>query len=168
MARSTISSCELCDGDGGATIFRSAKWRVVRVEGPEGDAFPGFCRVIWNEHVRELTDLSSTDRHLFMDVVFRLEAALRTSLSPHKMNVASLGNLTPHLHWHVIPRYADDPAFPKPIWAVALTSALTPGASLATLAKNRGSQGNTGTQANTGIRDREGWEEAVRRALESV
>ena len=144
--------CDLCDGDGGATIFRAGKWRVVRVTGIEGEAFPGFCRVIWNEHIRELTDLAPADRHQFMDIVFCVEAALRATLAPHKVNVASLGNLTPHLHWHVIPRFVDDPAFPKPIWAVTLTA----DSSLATLAKSRGSQ------------DGSEWEEAVRRALEFV
>jgi diadenosine tetraphosphate (Ap4A) HIT family hydrolase len=49
--------------------------------------------------------------------VFCVEAALRPSLNPDKINLASLGNMTPHLHWHVIPRYANDATFPKPIWA---------------------------------------------------
>ena len=158
MGASQTSPCELCDGDGGAPIFRAAKWRVVRVEGADGDAFPGFCRVVWNEHIRELTDLSAADRQEFMDAVFRVETALRASLSPHKMNVASLGNLTPHLHWHVIPRFIDDPAFPKPIWAVNLSTLapLTADSSLATLANSR----NTGKSG--------AWVEAVRRALESA
>jgi diadenosine tetraphosphate (Ap4A) HIT family hydrolase len=34
--------------------------------------------------------------------------------------VASLGNVVPHLHWHVIPRYADDAHFPAPVWATAV------------------------------------------------
>jgi diadenosine tetraphosphate (Ap4A) HIT family hydrolase len=49
-------------------------------------------------------------------VVFEVEAALRELLQPQKINLASLGNLTPHLHWHVIPRFVDDPHFPLPIW----------------------------------------------------
>ncbi len=152
MSHTLVHGCELCDADGGEMLFRATQWRVVRVTGAEGDAFPGFCRVIWNEHVRELTDLAPHDRQQFMEVVFKVEKVLRTSLSPHKMNVASLGNLTPHLHWHVIPRFTDDPAFPKPIWAVDLTAA----AGLDTLsAKHR-----------RGAEDG-GWEIAVRRALES-
>ena len=153
MSHRTMHGCELCDADGGTVIFRRQKWRVVRVTGAEGDAFPGFCRVIWNAHVKELTDLAPADRQQFMEVVFQVEAALRASLAPHKMNVASLGNLTPHLHWHVIPRFADDPAFPRPIWAVSLAAA----ASLDTLV----------VKHRRGTEDGE-WEKAVRRALESV
>ena len=120
--------CELCEGDGGELIVRREKWRLVRITGADGDAYRGFCRVVWNEHIKELTDLSAADRQIFMEAVFALESVLREALQPEKMNVASLGNLTPHLHWHVIPRFSDDPAFPKPIWAIA-----TPPASLGTL-----------------------------------
>ena len=110
--------CELCEGDGGELIVRREKWRLVRITGADGDAYRGFCRVVWNEHIKELTDLSAADRQIFMEAVFALEKILREVLQPEKMNVASLGNLTPHLHWHVIPRFRDDPAFPKPIWAI--------------------------------------------------
>ena len=148
--------CEFCEGDGGPIIFRSDKFRVIRVDGPDGDAFAGYTRVVWNDHVRELTDLSPGDRNAFMQAVFAVEGALRKSLSPHKMNVASLGNLTPHLHWHIIPRYTDDPAFPKPVWALP-AGALTADPSLATLAVRQARE----------VRDVQ-WQEAVRRALESV
>ncbi len=109
-------TCELCDSIGGEELFRDAKLRVVAVTGAES-VYCGFCRVIWNTHVKELTDLSRDDRNQFMDAVYRVETALRSSLVPDKMNIASLGNVTPHLHWHVIPRFKDDVAFPKPIWA---------------------------------------------------
>jgi diadenosine tetraphosphate (Ap4A) HIT family hydrolase len=72
--------------------------------------------VIWNAHVREMTDLDPIDREHLMRVTFAVEAALRARLLPLKMNLASLGNQTPHLHWHVIPRFADDSHFPQPVW----------------------------------------------------
>jgi diadenosine tetraphosphate (Ap4A) HIT family hydrolase len=55
--------------------------------------------------------------------VFAVEGSLRATLAPDKVNVASLGNLTPHLHWHVIPRFADDPHFPHSVWAQPQRSA---------------------------------------------
>ncbi len=51
-----------------------------------------------------------------MRIVLVLEAILREQLKPHKINLASLGNMTPHLHWHVIPRFEADPHFPLPVW----------------------------------------------------
>ena len=109
-------SCELCDSDGGALIWRDGRSRVVRIDEP---GYPGFCRVVWNTHVAEMTDLADADRAHFMRVVFALEAALRELLRPDKINLASLGNFTPHLHWHVIPRFRDDPHYPNPIWGAA-------------------------------------------------
>jgi len=113
-------TCELCDQPGGDVVWRDARCRVVRVEEP---GYPGFCRAIWNAHVGEMTDLAAEDRAHFMRVVFALEAALRDCLRPEKINLASLGNMTPHLHWHVIPRYRDDPHFPNPIWGAPLRPA---------------------------------------------
>jgi diadenosine tetraphosphate (Ap4A) HIT family hydrolase len=51
-----------------------------------------------------------------MRVVLAVEEAVREAMMPDKMNLASLGNVTPHVHWHVIPRFADDRHFPSPVW----------------------------------------------------
>jgi len=79
--------------------------------------FPGFTRVIWNDHVREMTELDADSRHCLMQAVFAVESAQRETLAPAKINLASLGNVTPHLHWHVIPRFADDSHFPQTVWS---------------------------------------------------
>ena len=64
-----------------------------------------------------MTDLTEAERMHLMEVVFAVESVLREQLDPAKINLASLGNVVPHLHWHVIPRYDDDPHFPQPIWS---------------------------------------------------
>lgn len=110
-------SCGLCDSDGGVLLWRCELLRVVRVDDAD---YPMFCRVIWNAHVREMTDLEDAQRQHFMRVVFAVEQVLRNLLKPAKINLASLGNQTPHLHWHVIPRFIDDRHFPQPVWAVPL------------------------------------------------
>ncbi|MGE0558200.1 MAG: HIT family protein [Burkholderiales bacterium] len=105
--------CDLCLTPGGTVLWQDARCCVVHVEEP---GYPGFCRVIWNSHVREMSDLSETDRTHCMRIVFATERVLRQALKPDKINLASLGNLVPHVHWHVIPRFADDPHFPQPVW----------------------------------------------------
>jgi diadenosine tetraphosphate (Ap4A) HIT family hydrolase len=110
------SACELCSQAGGEVVHQAGKFRVVLVDDA---AYPGFCRVMWNEHVREMTDLPAADRALLMDAVWRVEAALRETMAPVKLNLASLGNMVPHLHWHLIPRFADDTHFPAPVWGQA-------------------------------------------------
>jgi diadenosine tetraphosphate (Ap4A) HIT family hydrolase len=110
-------ACELCEQDGGLLLWRSEKLRVIRVIDAN---FPGFYRVIWNAHVAEWTDLVPADRSLLMQTVAKVETLLRHALQPTKINLASLGNVVPHLHWHVIARFADDSHFPNPIWGQAL------------------------------------------------
>jgi len=115
----TLSSaaCELCDAAGGETLWRDDFCRVVLVADPD---YPGFCRVILNRHVSEMTDLESGARERLMRVVFATEAAVRRVMQPDKINLASLGNMVPHLHWHVIPRYAHDRHFPNSVWGEPL------------------------------------------------
>jgi diadenosine tetraphosphate (Ap4A) HIT family hydrolase len=66
-----------------------------------------------------MTDLAPADRSAVMSAVWAVETAVREVMQPEKINVASLGNMTPHVHWHVIPRYLDDAHFPSPVWAEA-------------------------------------------------
>jgi diadenosine tetraphosphate (Ap4A) HIT family hydrolase len=107
-------TCELCIHLGGALLWQGESCRVVLVDDQD---YPGYCRVIWQQHIREMTDLSAVERAHFMVVVFAVETAIRAVMHPDKINLASLGNVTPHLHWHLIPRYAQDVHFPLPIWA---------------------------------------------------
>jgi diadenosine tetraphosphate (Ap4A) HIT family hydrolase len=107
-------TCELC-ATTGVALWQDARCRVIHVEEP---GYPGFCRVIWNTHIREMSDLSAADREHCMRVVFAVERVLRAAMHPDKINIASLGNMVAHLHWHVIPRFVDDPHFPQPIWGV--------------------------------------------------
>ena len=109
-----MASCEFCESPGGAVLWQNALCRVVRVDEPD---YPGFCRVILKRHAREMTDLDEGERDGLMRVVYAVEAAVRETMRPDKMNLASLGNMTPHVHWHVIPRFADDRHFPTPVWA---------------------------------------------------
>ena len=106
--------CELCETVGGELLWQGERLRIVHVSEP---GYPGYCRVIWEAHVKEMTDLEDEDRAHMMDVVFAVESVLREQLAPVKVNLASLGNQVPHLHWHVVPRFSDDPHFPQPIWS---------------------------------------------------
>ena len=110
-----VAGCELCDLSAPAVVDND-KFAVILVDDAN---YPGFARVIWKDHVREVSDLADADRLLLNDAVYKLELAVREVMQPLKVNVASLGNVVPHLHWHVIPRYADDAHFPAPVWAQA-------------------------------------------------
>lgn len=108
--------CELCNLAVPA-VWAGEKFSVIVVDDAN---YPGFCRVIWHDHVREMSDLAVDDRLLVNEAVFQVEQAVREVMQPLKVNLASLGNVVPHLHWHIIPRYADDAHFPAPVWAQAV------------------------------------------------
>ncbi len=109
-------SCPLCEEDGGALVWRGEKLRVIRAQEA---GFPAFYRVVWAAHVAEFSDLSAADRTHCMEAVTVVEQALRQHLAPTKVNIAALGNMVPHLHWHVIARFDWDSHFPAPVWAAA-------------------------------------------------
>lgn len=108
------ATCPYCEGAGGTLVWSDDRCRVVLIE---DSPFAGLCRVVWHDHVKELSDLADADRDHLLGVVAATERAIRDLLTPDKINLAALGTAMPHLHWHVVPRYADDSHFPEQIWA---------------------------------------------------
>ena len=109
-----MKTCMLCETQREPVLWRDRSCRIILARDPD---HPAFCRVIWSRHVVEMTDLNPRQRQHLLTVVFTLERVLRSLMAPVKINLASLGNQVPHLHWHVIPRFADDAHFPAPIWS---------------------------------------------------
>ena len=120
IPENSADRCELCTSPGGELLHQAAQFRVVLVD---DENYPGFCRVIWSAHVKEVTDLPELDRMLLMDVLWQVEQVVRDVMQPEKINLASFGNMVPHVHWHIIPRYVDDAHFPQPVWGQAQRSA---------------------------------------------
>jgi diadenosine tetraphosphate (Ap4A) HIT family hydrolase len=114
-------NCPLCDSPGGEMLWQDDFCRIVLVT--DNLDYPGFCRVILNQHVKEMTDLAPEERDRLMSVVWKTEQAVRDVLHADKINLASLGNVVPHLHWHVVPRFLHDRHFPNPIWGEAMREA---------------------------------------------
>ncbi len=113
-----MTNCVLCKyelkPEEGEVIWRGDDCRIILVNDPD---LPGFCRVIWNRHVAEMTDLTYSEREHLMALVFAVEEAMRQVMHPDKINIAALGNMVPHIHWHVIPRFKDDAFFPGSAWS---------------------------------------------------
>ena len=128
----TQPACPLCHlpppPADSALLYAHPRWRVVDAQEP---SFPGFTRIIWRDHVQEMTDLPVSDQQELMTVVLAVETVMRQKLSPDKINLASLGNQVPHLHWHVIPRWQDDASFPQSVWTPAVQPAIADTARLA-------------------------------------
>ncbi|MFT3664447.1 HIT family protein [Piscinibacter sp.] len=107
------AGCVLCHEAGGVPLWQDAAWRVIRAEDAD---FPAFYRVIARHHVGEFSALLAPERARCMDLVCAVERVLIEQLRPAKVNLAALGNMVPHLHWHVVARFAWDSHFPQAVW----------------------------------------------------
>ena len=126
------SSCALCQPSQLLTLWQDDFCRVVLLNDTD---YPTYCRVELKAHVKEMTDLVPADRARTMKVVFAVETALREVIQPDKINLASLGNKTPHMHWHIIPRFESDKHFPNSHWGEATQTGEQPAFSLSKLAE---------------------------------
>lgn len=108
-----MALCPLCEPVSQDILWQDDFCRVVLLHDAD---YPAYCRVELSAHIKEMTDLPPADRARTMKVVFAVEAAMREVIRPDKINLASLGNKTPHMHWHVIPRFESDKHFPNSHW----------------------------------------------------
>ncbi len=107
--------CELCQFDYTRALWQNDKFFIIAVQ---DEKFPGYVRLIWKEHVAEMTDLEAQDRLMIWKALDIIETCMRKHMHPDKINLAEFGNMVPHLHWHIIPRYTDDSHFPESIWGL--------------------------------------------------
>jgi diadenosine tetraphosphate (Ap4A) HIT family hydrolase len=110
-------TCALCQPCPHPILWQDQFCRVVLLNDAD---YPAYCRVELLAHIKEMTDLVPAERARMMKTVFAVELALREMFNPDKINLASLGNKTPHIHWHVIPRFENDRHFPNSHWGEAV------------------------------------------------
>ncbi|WP_029147754.1 HIT family protein [Methylophilus sp. 5] len=108
-----MRDCPLCVATSQDLLWQDDFCRVVLLHDAD---YPAYCRVELLAHIKEMTDLPPADRARTMKVVFAVESAVREVIQPDKINLASLGNKTPHMHWHVLPRFEGDKHFPNSHW----------------------------------------------------
>lgn len=80
--------------------------------------FPWIILVPRVDGAREIVDLTLPQRHALMDDITAASHLMQRVFTPDKLNVAALGNVVPQLHVHLIARFANDPAWPAPVWGV--------------------------------------------------
>jgi diadenosine tetraphosphate (Ap4A) HIT family hydrolase len=116
--------------------FRIADLAVSTAFLYRDQAFRGRCLVTLREHYTELFQLTPAMRTALMEDVTRLAEALFRVLNPVKINYELLGNLVPHIHWHIIPRFREDGSYPRPIWVADQAPKASPPAGGADLIAN--------------------------------
>ncbi len=102
-----MKNCPLCNPKNENIIYKDSFLRVILV-----DEIPGFIRIITQKHIKEFSDLSDEEAIKITLLIKKIEKIMIETLNPDKINIASLGNMVPHLHFHLIPRYKNDPYWP--------------------------------------------------------
>ena len=101
-----------------ADTFFLADWPLCRVLLMNDARFPWLILVPRRAALRDFDDIASGDKMTFLSEIDLASQALRSVASAEKLNVAALGNMVPQLHVHVVARFADDAAWPAPVWGV--------------------------------------------------
>ncbi len=82
----------------------------------EHQFYRGYCVLVSKTHYAEMTDLPGPLQIALFQEMMHAHALIESVFAPKKMNLCSLGNVVPHIHWHFFPRYAEDPNFTNPPW----------------------------------------------------
>lgn len=106
--------CRRWDDDADLRIMEFTRSRLIL---NRDQFFPGYCLLFTKEHVTELFHLEREFRQQLMEEVSLVARALFSCFSPTKMNYELLGNMVPHIHWHIVPRFDSESLWPRPVWA---------------------------------------------------
>lgn len=109
-----MSDCELCLTATLPILWQNNRFRVILVNNQN---IRGYLRLELIEHVKEIHHLTPAIQSEMYKIMNIIENIVTDVYSPDKINLASLGNKTPHIHWHIIPRFTNDNFFPQSIWS---------------------------------------------------
>lgn len=126
----TDSSCKACQHIWPRADHFIADLGLSKAYLHDDQFFTGWTVVVFQRHATELFHLAPTERIQLMEEVNRVAKALAQAYGARKINYELLGNQLPHIHWHIIPRLANDPAPLEPVWRVPHEPALHTGAEL--------------------------------------
>ena len=113
-----MNECQMCTKWADEPELRIAELECSYVLLNRDQFFPGYTFLLIKEHLTELFHLDRERRIMVMEEVTAVASALNTLFKPDKINYELLGNMVPHMHWHLVPRFRTDQVWPRPIWAV--------------------------------------------------
>lgn len=114
------NACPICD-----SVARAGRGEYSRLIAPlrhgllvlgDNQACEGWCVLLLNRHVEHMADLPLTVQEEVFGDCARAANAIRAVFGPVRINYECLGNQVAHVHWHLIPRHADDPEPRQPVW----------------------------------------------------
>jgi len=92
------------------------EWPLCRVLLMKDANYPWLILVPRRHGIQEIHELDNDDSQMLMEEMRIAAHTLQNSMAAHKINIGALGNMVPQLHVHVIARYTEDLAWPRPVW----------------------------------------------------
>jgi diadenosine tetraphosphate (Ap4A) HIT family hydrolase len=117
MTNTLLTDCPMCSRWNDEAELRVMEFEHSYLTLNRDQFFPGYCLLFSKQHITELFDLDLESRQGMMEEVTRTAAALAKLFRSDKINYELLGNMVPHIHWHLVPRLCTDPLWPRPVWA---------------------------------------------------
>jgi diadenosine tetraphosphate (Ap4A) HIT family hydrolase len=115
----TAQACPACSGQWPAPEQRIADCGSTVAYLHDDQFFAGWTFIVLKRHATELWELEPVERTRLIEEAARVARAVGAAFEAVKMNYELLGNVIAHIHWHLVPRRADDPAPKAPVWTVA-------------------------------------------------
>jgi diadenosine tetraphosphate (Ap4A) HIT family hydrolase len=112
-----IQACPMCSKWKDEPGLRIAELEMCYVLLNRDQFFTGYTFVVTKKHVTELFHLEKKERQMVIEEVNGVAAALYNLYGADKINYELLGNMSPHMHWHIIPRFRSDALWPRPVWS---------------------------------------------------
>ena len=87
----------------------------------KNQTYRGQCQLVFDRrHAARIDELTDGEYEAFGRDLFAAQNAVVRTVRPDHVNIESLGNVVPHLHWHIVPRYVGDARWGMPIWTTPL------------------------------------------------
>lgn len=110
--RKAGQDCPMCPDESGRDVVATLPSGRVHLQ---NDAdYAGYCILVFRRHAVEVHDLTAEERRQWIEDIAVVGRAITEVCGPAKLNVSMLGNMVPHLHCHIIPRYREDPEWGHP------------------------------------------------------
>ena len=104
--------CPMCPDSMDADMVAELPSGLVHLQ---NDAdYKGYCILIFRRHAVEIHELTEDERRQWIEDISAIGRVITDRCRPAKLNVTMLGNMVPHLHCHIIPRYSTDPDWGRP------------------------------------------------------
>ncbi len=113
------SPCPLCAPrpDDCAQWLKVASLGASSLYLDRNQTYRGHCQLVFDgRHAEGLEHLRAGEHDAVMRDLRRAARVIAAVVKPDRMNYCSLGNVVPHLHWHLVPRYRSDPRWGAPIY----------------------------------------------------